>query len=359
MLELPIRRFRRHSRLSPPIRIHAASGQIRRGTRRGTNAPSESRRTVKNLLLDAPVEGADRTGVDAFAAFSAAVGEALVEGGSDAGEESALLGRQESPVDDLLADLHADAAFDAFAAVLNDGRVADVIADRQTLALDRVGLAAVGIAMLAEFAVLLVGAAAFDAALPFVHDLLLRHGRRDLLEGVLAQLEADELLLLARVFGDVVAQENEVLLREILPLAAADVDGLLHRTLPAEQLIRNFERGLAARGDAFDHGCRTGETVAGGIKPVAEAAAVLLDVDVAETVGRDAVRNDGPLPDRRDDGVGFGLEFAARNFNRLAAPGGVGPSSMRRQVMTSRPFRFSTLTGATRKWKFTPSSRAS
>ena len=121
-------------------------------------------------------------------------------------------------------------------------------------------------------------------------------------------------------------QEHEVVLLEIGPVAAGDVElrsgGVFALVEEGENGIRRAMRG----GDAFDDRFRSGYAVAGGENVVRSRAEQSLsaDFDVASFRGGEAGGSDGALADCGNHGIGFDFEVGARNRFGFAASGSVG-----------------------------------
>ena len=127
----------------------------------------------EKLFFYFPIEGADGTFFHACAAFGAGVRQRVAVGGFDDCAEAAFLLAQEILIDDVTADFHTDAAFDALHPVMNNRRMTVVIAATDLFAFYRVRLRAVAFGMLLQFAVGLGGTTALNAALAFLADCIL------------------------------------------------------------------------------------------------------------------------------------------------------------------------------------------
>jgi hypothetical protein len=83
-------------------------------------ATASANRLLFAMMFVFPIQCSGGAGVDTFAAFGAADWQACVEGCSDRGQETAILGTQQGITDDLFAGFYANTAFDTFAGILND-----------------------------------------------------------------------------------------------------------------------------------------------------------------------------------------------------------------------------------------------
>ena len=143
------------------------------------------------FLTVTPIEGPYRTSVDTFTAVGTAGCKTFIEFSSDTSIETAFLGSKQRLIDHLFADFDTDIAFDTLTAILNDERMTGIVHQFLLFAADGFGVTFVTFAVLAELAIMLVGAGTFNTPFALGHHGFGRHGNRGLFESRLAFFDGD------------------------------------------------------------------------------------------------------------------------------------------------------------------------